>query len=592
MSDDRLSSTQEMDDAAVAMRMLEEDEYDDSYEPVSDSFLSGGSMHADMESSAPVADYSGTLTAAKEDIEYSNGLARALDNMGEVFGENSAIGYIMDKAAAFVEDHFGSVTRIEDQARDMRDEMTKEIMAMDGHDTDYVMTASGEPARLGSEAFAEDLSKAAESIRGNEGAEGTESKTLAFMDVIEKDGGIDPVDTAKALQFFNNTAVISIEQGSKNGTVDREQAMQDLSDVMSDMTEDFYRSTRENELKGTYTLSEQEIQQIDEMTVAGVTVKYSDYQLGDDVSQGKSAGFPEAVSVNYGKDVQNVQAAAQDGDILKRSDGSSYENVSERERQSNEAMKAQARSIVLSDGMIAADKASERTGFDEIHIAMDNMTNGLRSESFKKRQIAGGNTDDVKQSTAESYMTMMHGIQAYNDEAVKAIQDKYADDPSGLQRASNGLGKTMRAIVKDAFDVVKNDDAALQFLSKEDKAELDSMVFTGVNVSYSDYEKGMDLRKGSDLSSGSAFKEEVVSSDPQYSDEERELYGNQFDSHEVPSGMKIQTASVDPALASQSKQIQSSFGSSLNHDDRVAMATSTFDSILMNDKSSSFDFGK
>ena len=54
----------------------------------------------------------------------------------------------------------------------------------------------------------------------------------------------------------------------------------------------------------------------------------------------------------------------------------------------------------------------------------------------------------------------------------------------------------MRVMVGESYNALQNDDDALGFLSAEDKAELDAMQFTGVNVKYSDYQEGMDLKTG------------------------------------------------------------------------------------------------
>lgn len=541
--------------------------------------------------------------------EYTSGVARALDNIGNVF-KDSPIGDVFHKLAEVVEQKFGSVTSSAEQMEDVTAEVEDQIMDQGGERASEVKDAAVAASQTSPEAFVTDLEQTAQAMQEGTSPEaaGDGSLVTNLQQAVSENASLTPVETGEALQLFNNEAVAHIDAAYDKGSAEHQQAMDSLSTVMGGMTSTYYEAVMENEASGVRPLSEDDKAKIDTLNVEGVAVSYSEYLPGDDITVGKDADAADIAAQEHEQIAQSAVANAtalqkeKDQEVLKASDGSLYADVSESEASSNEKMEGQARMQVLTDGMIAADKANEHSDFDHVHIAFRQKAGDLREASADARARAGENAGpEVQEQTAESYMSMMHGVQAYNDAAVQAIQEKYADDPRGMARATNGLAKTMRNMVGDAFDLLKDDDAALGFLSPEDKVELDQMSFTGVNVKYSEYHKGMNLKTG-EMPSGKSVEEksleELADPDQGYTDEERMLYGG-----DVPMGSWAADVKEDKGSAFVDQPAPSEFKPSFtrertmsgpsvsqaSREDRVAMASAAFGTVLQNDQKAKDD---
>ena len=90
-------------------------------------------------------------------------------------------------------------------------------------------------------------------------------------------------------------------------------------------------------------------------------------------------------------------------------------------------------------------------------------------------------------------MTMARGVKAYNDEALKGINEKYKDDPEKLETAKAGLGNLMNHASENMYGIIGDSNKMNNFLSEADKKELDNMHLQGVTTTYSDYVKEHQL---------------------------------------------------------------------------------------------------
>ena len=685
MNDKELLQQQESQaaaEAARAVQMLEEEEYDENYTPMEGAVEqpaaepAGEQGPADTVSEAedPAVSEDGTAqetpegaqgepvvpegtisegsaegqqdeAAAPEVTEqeaemqelmnyegdYTNGLARALDNIGNVF-KDSPIADVFHKLAEVVESKFGSTSPTDQQMSDMRDEMTNEIMSRNGGQlANEAKDAAVAATTVSSEEFVADLEQTAQKMEAGElAADGSVAEGVSAQTQQEAQNSLvsdlqaavtdtataTPVETGEALQMFNDEAKAHIDAAYTPGSAEHQAAMDSLSTVMTGMTGTYYEAVMENEATGVKPLSVEDKAKIDGLNVEGVQVTYSEFLPGDDVSVGKSAATAKASAREHEMIAEEAKLSTEalqeqeEADVLKASDGSSYANVSEREKASNDAMQSKARQQCLTDGFIQAEKANEFSDFDHVHIAFREKAGQLRTEVADQRSLAGtGQTPELQAQTADSYMAMMHGVQAYNDAAVQAIQEKYANDPRGMARATNGLAKNMRVMVTDAFNLLKDDDGALGFLSEADKAELDQMSFTGVNVKYSEYEKGMDLKSG-EMPSGEQFKERSLEemANPDFTEEEQRMYGNITPSSDWSAPAYSESAFVTdqrqprshrslehrelgmdaPEAVAVPPRQQSAF-SRTSREDRVAMASQTFETALANDQKAKDD---
>lgn len=595
---------QELLDAQNAMRLLDEDEYDGSYAPAEFPETAGVN---DTQERLPFDDVpvQEDEQAVSEEVEpsdeqqfldqtepdqpetvdelmdyagdYTNGVARALDNIGNVFGDTT-LGQMFHSVAQAVEDRFGT-TQGSDLSVDeaMRDEMTKEVTSDDAYT--QAEFSSLDVSDVSADDFVQDLSDA---------ASGNPDELMEKMQTAVSDTAVSaPVETAQAIQMFNDAAAGKIQEAYAPGTSDYKGAMQNLSAVMGGMTGAYYDTLLSKELDGSLQLSEDQKKAINGLDVQGVQISYDEYLPGDDVSVNKSNyTAKQAVSDHKAliseSQVQNDGVSADSLDELKRSDGSVYKDVSEDEKQSNDMMAGQGRSMVVSGGML---DAADSNDFDDMRIEFDKKASDLREATVHNQAVYGeGHETELKEQTAQNYMSMLHGVQAYNDAAVEAIEEQYADDLEKKALATQGLANTMRAAVGHSFDIVKNDNDAMDFLSEEDKAELDNMSFTGVNVKFSDYQSGMDLKTGDMPEKEDSLEKDVsmadqVNPDADYDAEEQELYGGHLDDA-VEAYAPADKASEQKNVSSVSPK-----GShQMSHEDRVAKASSMFSAALDNEE--------
>ena len=343
MNDKELLQQQESQaaaEAARAVQMLEEEEYDENYTPMEGAVEQptaepvGEQAPTDTVSEAedPAVSDDGTVRETPEGVQgepvvpegavpegsvegqqgeaaapevteqeaemqelmnyegdYTNGLARALDNIGNVF-KDSPIADVFHKLAEVVESKFGSTSPTDQQMSDMRDEMTNEIMSRNGGQlANEAKDAAVAATTVSSEEFVADLEQTAQKMEAGElaadgsVAEGASAQTQQeaqnslvsdLQAAVTETATATPVETGEALQMFNDEAKAHIDAAYVPGSAEHQQAMDSLSTVMTGMTGTYYEAVMENEATGVKPLSVEDKAKIDGLNVEGVQVTY------------------------------------------------------------------------------------------------------------------------------------------------------------------------------------------------------------------------------------------------------------------------------------------------------------------------------
>lgn len=243
---------------------------------------------------------------------------------------------------------------------------------------------------------------------------------------------------------------------------------------------------------------------------------------------------------------------------------------------SNNNMRVMAQEVSAEDGFIKAATA-QNSEFTQLDSKMDSMMYILSENTMGS--LAGVDvTGEDKSKVAGSYMTMMHGLQEFNNSAIDEINTKYADDETKREKAMTGLGKIMNRAVMPAMANTAIDDSLYGFLSESDKQELDSMAFTGVDKTYGDVvaERTPEKAKENDVifanvdSYENIGKSVVLMNDSQ-NNGSQQSFGRY--------GQSLQFSTRDyGSLTNDSMPTRSGRG------DRAAQAESTFSNVLANDK--------
>lgn len=434
---------------------------------------------------------------------------------------------------------------LDEKTEAQRDIMEDEILARAGITVDKVEAAQDAIAATDSASYVDELARQAAAVEDGSHAAGT----IHDLDkAVAQNATSDPVATGQALETFNETSMQHIENVYAPGTPEYEAAVKNLETVQTTMSQTYYETVLATEQTGK-TLTTEEVQAIDNLNLGdGVQVPYSQFTPDTDISIRADADAADIAQQEHEQYVQEGIERASTGlqsldgvEVLRSSDGKVLQDVSAEERESNEYMARTARNDVSQGHMLKNADASididhDTLGlqdFSMLRMHMQGQLRDLRSPNMQLRTQMG---EEANPMIANNYMTSMHGLQAYNDAAADAIRTQYANDPEALQKATDGLANSMRVMITEMWDAYKNDDEALNFFSEEDIAELDAMQFTGVNVKYSDYMPGMNLKNGEMLESPSAYQdldlETALQQDGMADSADMRVYANM----DVPSG--------------------------------------------------------
>lgn len=170
------------------------------------------------------------------------------------------------------------------------------------------------------------------------------------------------------------------------------------------------------------------------------------------------------------------------------------EKQSSREEQlkeSNDHMKKSA-DLAVSDDDFLSMKDAKDSKFQVMTSSMNVMGRELQMDSAVRLTPDDATAEDYS-DVANNYMTMARGVKAYNDEALKGINEKYKDDPEKLETAKAGLGNLMNHASENMYGIIGDSNKMNNFLSEADKKELDNMHLQGVTTTYSDYVKEHQL---------------------------------------------------------------------------------------------------
>lgn len=154
---------------------------------------------------------------------------------------------------------------------------------------------------------------------------------------------------------------------------------------------------------------------------------------------------------------------------------------------SNKHMKESA-DLAVSDDDFLSMKDAEDSKFQVMTSSMNVMGRELQMDSAVRLTPDDATAEDYS-DVANNYMTMARGVKAYNDEALKGINEKYKDDPEKLETAKAGLGNLMTHASENMYGIIGDSNKMNNFLSEADKKELDNMHLQGVTTTYSDYVK-------------------------------------------------------------------------------------------------------
>lgn len=154
---------------------------------------------------------------------------------------------------------------------------------------------------------------------------------------------------------------------------------------------------------------------------------------------------------------------------------------------SNKHMKESA-DLAVSDDDFLSMKDAKDSKFQVMTSSMNVMGRELQMDSAVRLTPDDATAEDYS-DVANNYMTMARGVKAYNDEALKGINEKYKDDPEKLEIAKAGLGNLMTHASENMYGIIGDSNKMNNFLSEADKKELDNMHLQGVTTTYSDYVK-------------------------------------------------------------------------------------------------------
>lgn len=154
---------------------------------------------------------------------------------------------------------------------------------------------------------------------------------------------------------------------------------------------------------------------------------------------------------------------------------------------SNKHMKESA-DLAVSDDDFLSMKDAKDSKFQVMTSSMNVMGRELQMDSAVRLTPDDATAEDYS-DVANNYMTMARGVKAYNDEALKGINEKYKDDPEKLEIAKAGLGNLMTHASENMYGIIGDSNKMNNFLSEADKKELDDMHLQGVTTKYSDYVK-------------------------------------------------------------------------------------------------------
>lgn len=190
--------------------------------------------------------------------------------------------------------------------------------------------------------------------------------------------------------------------------------------------------------------------------------------------------------------VKTTSAKSETQDVKSKSED--YTPTAEKQSLRDEQLKAsnkhmkESADLAVSDDDFLSMKDAKDSKFQVMTSSMNVMGRELQMDSAVRLTPDDATAEDYS-DVANNYMTMARGVKAYNDEALKGINEKYKDDPEKLETAKAGLGNLMTHASENMYGIIGDSNKMNNFLSEADKKELDNMHLQGVTTTYSDYVK-------------------------------------------------------------------------------------------------------
>lgn len=216
-------------------------------------------------------------------------------------------------------------------------------------------------------------------------------------------------------------------------------------------------------------------------------------------------------------------------------------------QESNNNMQRHAYRLVENDEFLDMADAKDK---DFTHMTANLRTMELRLGEKAMASLSGADVGSKeKAEIANDYMTIVRGLKVYNDTALSQMEVRYQDDPEKLEQAKQGLSNVMSRAGKQVYGIVGAANRQYDFLSEQDKKELDALQLHGVDAIYSEFV-------------GEKTATPVMNFEQQGS-------------------MSFVSSGVESRTAMQQQQVNAM--TSITHQERVALAESKFDTVLKND---------
>ena len=233
---------------------------------------------------------------------------------------------------------------------------------------------------------------------------------------------------------------------------------------------------------------------------------------------------------------------------------------------------------VVDDGVLltAANKSATDTEITDIQTMMNTSAAALEEKAQKMADSSNKLSSTDKKVLSEQCMSIMNGLDAYDDSAVSEIEKKYGVNTDNSKKATEGLGKVMSSATLPFIDAIKDMDSKYNFLSDKDKKALSKMEITGV-TKYDEYQVGDMAAENDELSSTSAEDDMSMYANAGI-DDELTSGESKADMTKSANAKTVSHAGVGKSLVGSRTQTKSN-DKSMSNADKIAKAEAKFGNI-------------
>lgn len=408
-------------------------------------------------------DTSGSSDSDQE--SYDSPLAGAIAALGNAFSDNlpEGIGNLAKQLFKMIAE------KLEDSYQAAEDFQAQEDYLITGQNIPNVTREVADVMGANPVDFQKELSDTAAVMRGEMSPEEAGiNRITEINDAISTSAQAYPAATGKSLQAFSVMGESwlqskEMQDAFESGMMSREQAEQDLATVNQTMAESYYESVRQAEQNGLQ-ITEADREVLNNLNMYGVTQTYDEYVAMKEAELEDPTATP-------------VSTTPEEPPVASRSDGTLQESTDH----DFSAAETSATAAVLNGEFVDTKRDTE-----VIEACQQDSADYINA-------VRGADDPPNPQAMGDRYMTRMAELQAYNDYAISAIENKYADDPEAKAMATAGLALRMEASMGPMFDAMKEDQEAYGCFTPEQLEQLDNMNVTGVTTSYSEYIPGTTM---------------------------------------------------------------------------------------------------